>query len=164
MSSLQLIGNICYTSIVKIFYGNAVKRMNFNFRWYKPGIGTPIVSIADYGITFNKAATEEMGNPQRIQIGFDEHQKIIGVRPIYIYEDDKDSLPFAGRERNGFTRVNSKDFIRFIARYCPEIKFDRAVRCLSRWDENAGILLIDLNNPIEGQTSDGENNEVNQEN
>lgn len=131
--------------------------MEFNFRWYKPSIGTPIVSIAEYGITFNRAAAEEMGNPLRIQIGFDENLKIIGVKPLHEEdEEDKDSLPFAGKERNGFTRVNNKDFIRFIARYCPDLKFDRAVRCLSKWDENTGLLLVDLNNPIEGQVTDGE--------
>lgn len=134
-----------------------VSDVDFNFKWYKPSVGTPIVSVADYGITFNKAAAEEMGNPERIQIGFDENLKLIGVKPVHnADEEDKDSLPFAGRERNGFTRVNSKDFIRFITRFCPELKFDRAIRCLARWDEQSRILIVDLNNPIEGQAADGE--------
>jgi hypothetical protein len=134
-----------------------VSDVNYSFKWYKPSVGTPIVSVADYGITFNRAAAEEMGNPERIQIGFDENLRLIGVKPIHDSgEEDKDSLPFAGRERNGFTRVNSKDFIRFITRFCPDLKFDRAIRCLARWDEQLGILIVDLNNPVEGHAADGD--------
>lgn len=131
--------------------------VEINFKWYKPSVGTPIVSVAEYGITFNRAAAEELGNPERIQIGFDTDLKLIGVRPVNnTGEKEDDSFPFAGRERNGFTRVNSKDFIRFITRFCPELKLDRAIRCLARWDEQLGVLIVDLNNPVEGQSPDGE--------
>lgn len=130
--------------------------LEINFKWYKPSIGTPIISIAEYGITFNKAAAEEMNNPPRIQLGFDEFNLLIGVKPVHIVEEDSDktSLIFAERERNGFIRVNNKDFIRFISRYCPDIKFDRAVRCLGKWDEDLQVLIIDLKHPIEGQSSE----------
>lgn len=134
--------------------------MGFNFKWYRPSIGTPIVSLAEYGITFNRAAAEEMSLPEKIQLGFDEDLKIIGVRPIHNWqEDDKDLLQFAGKERVGFTRINNKDFIRFISRFCPEMKFERASRYLAKWDENLGVLIVDLKNPLEGSISENESEE-----
>lgn len=130
--------------------------MPTDFKWFSPKLGTPIVSVAEYGITFNKAAAEEMGNPERIQLGFNTEMKLIGVKPLKEYDEEleKESFSFAEKERKGFIRINNKDFIRFISRYCPEINFSKAVRCLATMDEEQNVLIVDLSNPLEGQVEE----------
>lgn len=38
--------------------------MDFNTEWYSPNLGTPIVSIAEYGIGFNKASIASLESPE----------------------------------------------------------------------------------------------------
>jgi hypothetical protein len=133
--------------------GKWVQKVSESFQWFNPKVGTPIVSVADYGITFNKAASEEMRNPKRIQLGFNAKTKQIGVKALHEVNDETEnvSFAFANRERNGYIRINSRDFIRFISRHLPELRFDKAVRCLAWWDDEQNVLIVDLNNPIDGQ-------------
>lgn len=119
----------------------------YQIEWYSPKLGTPIVSLAEYGLVFNKAAAEALHYPSRIRLGFDKNKLIIAVRPVD--NDDQDSFQFSERERKGFIRINSKDFIRFISRFISDIKLDKAVRFLSRYDEINELLIVDLRQPID---------------
>ncbi|MGG0939853.1 hypothetical protein ABHN11_28000 [Brevibacillus centrosporus] len=127
--------------------------MQFNVEWFSPSIGTPIISLAEYGIVFNKAAITVLNNAHSIRIGFDRDQKLIIVQGLKEEQSSDDTIAFAERERNGFIRINNKDFVRFILRYCPEIKLDRAKRFLGRVEGE--FLVVDLNTPADG--SDEEN-------
>jgi len=90
--------------------------------WFNPDLGTPMVSMAEYGLTFNRAAVETLGRPWKVGLGFDKENRRIVVRPIRSETDDGEmvsrGLPFAERERDGYVRISSKDFVRFVARYC----------------------------------------------
>ncbi|WP_341302383.1 hypothetical protein MHB44_08515 [Lysinibacillus sp. FSL H8-0500] len=121
--------------------------MEFNIEWYSPNLGTPIVSIAEYGIVFNKASIATLGSPHSIKIGFDREKKYIVVIGVTEEESTEDTIEFIGKEKNGFIRINNKDFVRFILRYCPEIKLDKAKRFLSR--KEGEFLVVDLNSPAD---------------
>lgn len=121
--------------------------MKYEIEWYNPKLGTPTVSLAEYGLVFNKAATEALRNPGKIRLGFDKKNLLIAVVPTD--KDDPTGLKFLGKERRGFTRINSKDFIRFIIRYIPDFKIGKAVRFLARFDEEEGILIVDLKQPLD---------------
>lgn len=121
--------------------------MGYEIEWYNPELGTPIVSVAEYGLVFNKAASEALKNPTKIRLGFDKKNLIIAVAPVN--EHDSNGLQFSGKERKGFTRINSKDFVRFITRHMADFKLEKAVRFLARIDENEGILIVDLKLPID---------------
>ncbi|WP_237718784.1 hypothetical protein, partial [Alkalibacillus haloalkaliphilus] len=105
--------------------------MNFNVEWYSPNLGTPIVSIAEYGIVFNKASIVALGSPYAIKLGFDKEKKCIVVLGVNESEYTEDAIVFKDKEKSGFIRINNKDFIRFILRYCPELRLDKAKRFLS---------------------------------
>ncbi len=125
--------------------------MGARFEWFNPSLGAPIVSVAEYGLTFNRAATEMLGKPDKIMLGFDKDNRLIAVKPLS--KDDADAksygIAFARKERDGYVRIASKDFIRFILRYCPELKLDKTVRCLARWDDTEGLMLVDVKNPLD---------------
>lgn len=114
--------------------------------WFDPKLGTPSVSIAEYGLTFNKAAVDVMSSPSRVLLGFDHEKKLIVVKPLYnpSNEEANKSFSFAERERSGYVRIASKEFIRFIIRYFPGIEINKTIRCLARWDDKEKMLLVDL--------------------
>ncbi|MEW6573751.1 MAG: hypothetical protein AB1374_08985 [Bacillota bacterium] len=125
--------------------------MKYEIEWYNPEVGTPIVSLAEYGLVFNKAASELLGNPNKIKLGFDKKNLIIAVASAD--NDDSSALQFYGKERKGFTRINCKDFVRFITRYFPDINLVKAIRFLARMDKEEGILVVDLKKPIDAEDS-----------
>jgi hypothetical protein len=121
--------------------------------WFDPEIGTPMVSMAEYGLTFNRAAVEVLGKPWKIMLGFDKANKNIVVKPIRREHEDPEvpsrGLAFAERERDGYIRISSKDFVRFVARFCPELNLSRTVRYLAVWDEDIDLMTIDMNRPVD---------------
>lgn len=124
--------------------------MEYNFIWSTPSAGAPIVSIASYGITFNNAVIEILKRPDRIMIGYDDDNKIIGIKPLY--EDDElnsRSFTFMERERNGYVRIGNKDFIKYLSNK-TRVDYSKAVRYFGDWDEKEEILIVNLNNPLDG--------------
>lgn len=92
-----------------------------------------------------------LGKPDKIMLRFDKDNRLIAVKPLS--KDDAGAksygIAFARKERDGYVRIASKDFIRFILRYCPELKLDKTVRCLARWDDTEGLMLVDVKNPLD---------------
>lgn len=126
--------------------------MEFNVEWFSPNLGTPIVSLAEYGIVFNKASIVAIGSPHSIKLGFDRENKYIVVVGVTESEATDESIIFGSKERNGYIRINNKDFVRFVLRYCPEIKLEKAKRFLSR--KEGEFLIVDLNSPADISEND----------
>ncbi|MCI1859852.1 MAG: hypothetical protein LKI80_17165 [Sporolactobacillus sp.] len=121
--------------------------MDIKVEWYSPNVGTPIVTLAEYGIVFNKAAIISLNSPYAIKLGFDKENKYIVVAGVSEEEFSEDAIAFMSKEKNGYIRINNKDFIRFVLRYCPEIKLDKARRFLSIKEDD--FLVVDLNSPAD---------------
>lgn len=127
----------------------------YNFMWSSPSAGAPIVSIALYGITFNSAVLDILKRPEMIMIGYDEREKVIGVKPITKQEDDGKGFVFAERERRGNVRIGNKDFLRYIAT-SAELNLEKSEKFIASWDEQENILIVDLNTPLD-DLDDNEN-------
>jgi hypothetical protein len=112
--------------------------------WFDPKIGVPIITIAEYGVTFNKAAIEAMGNPERVKLGFDKQYKKMCIMPVE--DEDERAFAFADKERDGYVRINNKDFVRFVLRYFPELTLDKSIRCVAIWDAEKRLLFADVAN------------------
>jgi len=111
-----------------------------------------MVSMAEYGLTFNRAAVEALGKPSGVRLGFDKVHKKIVVKPVDEVsegEEKTSALPFAERERDGYVRISNKDFIRFVVRYCPELNLRKSVRFTAIWDEAEGLMEVDINRPVD---------------
>lgn len=119
------------------------------FEWYKPKMDVLIVSIATYGMTFYADVIEAMGSPAYITLGFDEVNRMVGVKACkkaYNIEGDKNIL-FAEKKNNSYVRICDRNFIRFI-----ESKTDGKInienkpkKFLAEWDAEKEILYIFLN-------------------
>ena len=85
---------------------------NFDFNFVKAG--APIVTLSTLGIAFNALSRSMLGNPGRINIGYDENAHAIGIQP----HEEGSKLPnfeFETREKNGWVRIGCKDFIAYIS-------------------------------------------------
>jgi hypothetical protein len=117
------------------------------FEWFDPEIGMPMVSIADYGITFSKSAVKILGRPEYVALGFDRENKRIVVKEVD--EDYKNKIPFIDKERNGYVRINNRDFVRFVMKFLPEVNFSsKATRFLTYYDEEE-MLVIEMTRPLD---------------
>lgn len=124
----------------------------FELEWFDPALGAPSISVAEYGLTFNKAAVDIIGDAPRVMLGFSKDRKLIGVKPLWgdlTPEEEKKSFAFAEKKRDNYIRIASKEFVRFISRHLPEVSFEKTIRYLAVWDDSLGMLLADLNRPIE---------------
>lgn len=124
----------------------------YDFEWFNPTLGTPIVSIGEFGLGFNRASIDAIKCPARVRLGYDRANKVIGVQPAD--EDDSLALVFANKERNNYVRVSSKDFVRFVLRHHPELRLDKTVRCLAWLDSNLGLLVVDLKQSIDQENEE----------
>jgi len=118
------------------------------YEWYSPTTGAPVVSVAEYGITFNNGAIEMMGKPEYVILGYDEENKFIGVKPCD--ETEENRIEFHKKMKNKYIRLANKDFIRFLKSIISEdIKIEsKAKRYVAKWDKEEKMLYIDLNNQI----------------
>ena len=118
------------------------------YEWYSPTTGAPVVSVAEYGITFNNGAIEMMGKPEYVILGYDEENKFIGVKPCDVNEENR--VEFYKKMKNKYIRLANKDFIRFLKSIISEdIKIEsKAKKYVAKWDKEEKILYIDLNSQI----------------
>jgi hypothetical protein len=113
------------------------------------------VSIAEYGLTFSKAAVEVMGRPQYVMLAYDKTKRIVGVMPVS--ENESKKIEFISKIKNGYVRINTKDFVRFLMKFYPDnpqMFGSKATRYFSYWDEEQGMLIIDLKRPLDQQNDE----------
>lgn len=123
------------------------------FEWYKPKTGILMVSIANYGMTFYGDVIEAMGSPAYITLGFDEVNKVIGVKAFDKASDSESdkNIKFAEKRRNSYVRICDRNFIRFIASKTDD-KINigaKPKKYLSEWDAEKGILYIYIDKNLE---------------
>ncbi|MGE5553229.1 MAG: hypothetical protein ACM3XZ_04820 [Betaproteobacteria bacterium] len=116
--------------------------------WFDPSLGAPIVSVAGYGLTFNKAAVEILRGAPKVMLGFDRQRQRIVVKPVP--EDEEKGFCFTPRQ--GYVRIASRDFVRFVARYCSCIRPDVTTRFLAVWNDESSLMEIDLTKPVDVKT------------
>ena len=85
---------------------------SFDFNFVKAG--APIVTLSSLGIAFNKLSRSMLGNPERINIGYDEAAHAIGVQAHLEYSD-LPSYEFEPRVKHDWIRIGCKDFISYLS-------------------------------------------------
>lgn len=131
----------------------------FEFDFFDPNLGSVTVSVAEYGLTFSRAAVEVLGRPNYIMLAYDKNKCVIGVVPAA--ESETRKIEFISKVKNGYVRINTKDFIRFLMKYYPDdaqMFGSKAIRYFSYWDENNNVLVVDLKRPIDQMMEEDKNN------
>lgn len=126
--------------------------MPYNFNWNAVSGGAPYVTISSIALAFNSVSIEKLGNPEKVIVGFDEEQCVIGVKP-YNGEPNTKPYDFARRVKNGWVRIGCKDFIKYLksligTEYSPSKKF------LAKYDDKDSILLVFVAGESESEYSE----------
>ena len=114
--------------------------MNFSFNWSAVSGGAPYVTISTLGIAFNSTSITRLGNPDRVVVGFDEDQCVIGVKA---YDGDLSIKPyeFSSRIRNGWIRIGCRDFVKYL-QTLTNIDFSTSKRYVGIFDAESSILIV----------------------
>lgn len=134
--------------------------MDLNFIWSTPSAGGPIVSIAEYGITFNAMTIELLRRPKQVMIGYEQDKNIVGIKPIYNEDENKTkAFTFIERERHGSVRIGNKDFVKYIGSKSG-LDFSTSRKFIADWDGENEMIIVDLNKPLDSSSNDSseENN------
>src|SRR4051812_3447970 len=118
---------------------------NYKIDWFNPNAGAAYVTLAGYGITFNKGATEALGNPERVQIGLDTKRQILLVKPLNGVDDDQEKLglPYKEREqKNGQTRISSRELMHYLVLKCPDLDLESTIRYPAEWVDDQAMLAV----------------------
>ena len=114
--------------------------MSFNFNWSAVSGGAPYVTISSIALAFNSVSIEKLGSPERVVVGFDEAQCVIGVK-AYLGEPNLKPYDFARRVKNGWVRLGCKDFIKYLETLIGT-SFSPSKKFLARYDDKENILLV----------------------
>jgi hypothetical protein len=114
--------------------------MKYNFNWSAVSGGAPYVTISTIALAFNSVSIEKLGNPERVIVGFDEQQCVIGVKP-YSGEPNVKPYDFAPRVKNGWVRIGCKDFIKYLGTLVGE-SFNPSKKYLAIYHDNDNVLAV----------------------
>jgi hypothetical protein len=125
--------------------------MGFDFNWSAVSGGAPFVTFSTLGIAFNSVSIEKLGNPEKIIIGFDENQCVIGVKA---YEGEPGVKPydFANRVKSGWIRIGCRDFIKYL-QTLSGIEFSPAKKYVARYDSELRILVVEIRGEAENESA-----------
>ena len=126
--------------------------VSFNFNWSAVSGGAPYITLSTLGFAFNSVSIARIGNPQKIIIGFDEEQCVIGIKP-YNNEFEIKSYDFANKIRNGWVRIGCRDFIKYL-QSLTSVDFSKAKRYIAKYDIKENILMIFIKGESENDEND----------
>jgi len=112
------------------------------FNWNIANETTPYISIRDTGILINKQAVALIGSPEKIVIGFDEKNMIIGLKE-YDGSENVKSYKFYSKMKYGMVRIGCKNFVKYLSSLTGT-QFDHAIRYEAKFDAEERILYIPL--------------------
>jgi len=113
---------------------------SFNFNFHAVSGGAPYVTLSTLGMAFNSVSIGKLGNPEKIIVGFDEEQCVIGVR-AYNGETDLKPYEFSSRVRLGWIRIGCKDFIKYLSSL-TNIDFKASKRYVASFDAETHTLIV----------------------
>ena len=126
--------------------------MKYNFNWSAVSGGAPYVTISPISIAFNSVSIEKLGSPEKIVVGFDEENCVIGVK-AYMGESSVKPYPFAERVKNGWIRIGCRDFVKYL-QVLTGTEFTPAKKYVATFDAREEILIVDVRGRSESDSSD----------
>jgi len=117
--------------------------MTYNFNWSAVSGGAPYVTISQTSMAFNSASIEKLGNPEKVDIGFDEENRVIGVKK---HDESHSNKPyiFAEKIKNGWVRIGCRDFIKHL-QLLYGTEFKPSKKYIATYEASENILIVDLN-------------------
>lgn len=114
---------------------------NFNFNFEFVASGAPIVTLNSLGIAFNPVCRAMLGYPEKVNIGFDEKNMVIGIKAHDPATKIK-AFEFETRERNGWIRVGAKDYVKYLSLISKIDFITKARQFIATFDEENKMLIV----------------------
>lgn len=114
-------------------------KFTFDFSFIRSG--PPVVTVSATGIAFNAGSRSLLGFPQQVDIGYDPKMKAIGV---CAHQEGSTAEPyeFETREKDGWIRINAKEFSRYLEQQTGMKFREKAKQFLPEFDEETGMLIV----------------------
>ena len=135
--------------------------MKYNFNWSAVSGGAPYVTISSTQISFNSTSVEKLNSPEKIVIGFDEENCVIGVK-AYTHDMNTKPYQFSEKVKNGCVRINCKDFIRYL-KALSDMDFSPSKKFVATYDAENEILIVKVKGGFENDNDDKTVNENEQD-
>lgn len=120
--------------------------------WFNSRVGNPVITVANYGITFSAMTLELLGRPDYIVIGYNDEQNRIIFKKCDKMEVKR--IKFISREKNGNVRISNKNITGFIKGNMPSsLRAYKSLTYHAKWDEMNNYMYIELDSPIEKRLS-----------
>lgn len=116
--------------------------MKYNFNWSAVSGGAPYITISSLGIAFNNVSIDKLNSPEKILVGFDEENCVIGIK-AYNGEQGLKPYEFASRVKNGWIRIGCKDFIKYL-QSITGIDFTTSKKYVAQYDSETRILTVEV--------------------
>jgi hypothetical protein len=126
--------------------------MKYNFNWSAVSGGAPYVTVSSISIAFNSVSIEKLGAPEKVVVGFDEENCIIGIRE-YRGEPGMKPFTFAERVKHGWVRIGCRDFIKYL-QALSGIEFFPAKKYVATYDIQEGVLIVDVRGQYENTSGE----------
>jgi len=127
--------------------------MKYNFNWSAVSGGAPYVTISQTSIAFNSVSIEKLGNPEKVDVGFDEENCIIGIKPHDNSSTSSKPFVFAEKIKNGWVRIGCRDFVKYL-QVLTGVGFKPAKKYIATYDAINEILIINVKGHFENEKSD----------
>lgn len=122
--------------------------MKYNFNWSAVSGGAPYITLSSLGIAFNSVSIDKLKTPEKILVGFDEDNCVIGIK-AFTGEPGLKPYEFASRIKNGWIRIGCKDFIKYL-QSLAKLDFTTSKKYIAKYDAEEETLTVEiLNNPID---------------
>ena len=118
-----------------------VNEFNFDFSFIRSG--PPVVTLSATGIAFNAGARSLLGFPAQVDIGYDKRAKAIGVC-AHVDGSYAEPYEFESREKDGWIRINAKEFSRYLEQQTGMKFREKAKQFLPEFDEDKKMLIVVL--------------------
>lgn len=99
------------------------------------------MTLGKYGISVNAVCISWLGNPDRVEMGYDEVKHAIAIRP-YSGNLDVPSFEFAKRAKEGWIRIGCKDFMRFLSSSTNIDFVTKSKQFIPSYNKEANTLVI----------------------
>lgn len=117
---------------------------NYNFNFNIDTTGMVRVSIMRLGLIFNAETIKVLGSPQKINIGLDVKNKVLGICKSSNNPEIKE-YDFVKKGDEKWIRVNSKQLVKAIEEALKTSFETSAKSYTARYDEDIKMLIVDLN-------------------
>lgn len=114
--------------------------MSYNFNWSAVSGGAPYITLSSIGLAFNSVSIEKLDSPDKIIVGFDEENCVIGIK-AYTNEENIKTYDFINRKKNGWIRIGCRDFMKYL-KSLTNMSFSPAVKYIAQYDEEEKILMV----------------------